>query len=124
MADGFCIQFVEPLYGQRKNKCLDEHHFLILPSKSENFGNVVLESMARSRPVLCSSNTTWANVEKLGCGFVFTPELESLMEALERASHLTRDDYDNICSGAFKFSKAFSKENLLKEYKNFYNELL
>jgi glycosyltransferase involved in cell wall biosynthesis len=46
------IHFVGPVYDGVKAWLLSRAAFMILPSYSENFGNVVLESLAHGRPVL------------------------------------------------------------------------
>ena len=45
--------------GEEKNKVIASNMALVLPSKSENFGNVVLEALAQGTPVIASKNTPW-----------------------------------------------------------------
>lgn len=46
------IAFVGPVYGEEKSALLSRALMLVLPSHSENFGNVVLEAMAAGCPVV------------------------------------------------------------------------
>lgn len=46
------VVFVESVSGERKEALFRQAAFLVLPSHSENFGNVVLEAWARARPVV------------------------------------------------------------------------
>lgn len=46
------VAFVGPAYGPTKQALLQRCTMLVLPSQSENFGNVVLEAMAAGRAVL------------------------------------------------------------------------
>lgn len=45
------IHFVGSVTGMKKDNLLQSAQLLVLPSLNENFGNVVLESLASSRPV-------------------------------------------------------------------------
>ena len=37
---------------------------MILPTFSENFGFIILESLARGLPVLTTKNTPWGDIKK------------------------------------------------------------
>jgi glycosyltransferase involved in cell wall biosynthesis len=65
------IQFIGPVYGDAKSWLLSRASFLILPSYSENFGNVVLEGLAHGRPVLMTPEVGVADiVYESGAGVV------------------------------------------------------
>lgn len=55
-----------------------EADLLFLPSRSENFGHVILEALSFSCPVLISSQTPWTNISDAGAGWCFS---------LDRPSH-------------------------------------
>ena len=72
------IQFVGPVYGGAKSWLLSRASFLIVPSYSENFGNVVLEGLAHGRPALMTPEVgVAADVRDHGAGVVAegTPEV-------------------------------------------------
>lgn len=50
------ISWVGDIQGDEKFKLLAESDLLILPSHTENFGNVVIESLSQGTPVMISSN--------------------------------------------------------------------
>ncbi len=82
--DVSAIQWVGPVYDDRKNQYLADADALVLVSHSENFGNVVIEAMAQSTPVLLSRNVGLSEwVEQNGLGWVVSPDLESLIAGLE-----------------------------------------
>lgn len=49
--------------------CLAEHHLLLLPSRSENFGHVIAESLQAGTPVLISDRTPWRGLAAEGAGW-------------------------------------------------------
>lgn len=59
------------LTGTAKFEHISESKCLILPSFSENFGNVVIESLAVGTPVITTNGTPWAHLVDLGIGLTF-----------------------------------------------------
>jgi glycosyltransferase involved in cell wall biosynthesis len=56
------ISFLGPVHGADKTALLQQATALVLPSYSENFGNVVLESWAAGRPVVVTPEVGLAEV--------------------------------------------------------------
>jgi glycosyltransferase involved in cell wall biosynthesis len=54
--------------GAEKYQLLAEADLLLLPSRQENFGNVVVEALAAGSPVAASRATPWEMLEQEGCG--------------------------------------------------------
>ena len=72
------IQFVGPVYGGAKSWLLSRASFLIVPSYSENFGNVVLEGLAHGCPALMTPEVGVGGIVRdYGAGVVAdgTPEI-------------------------------------------------
>jgi len=78
------VDFVGPVSGDAKDALLRGAAMLVLPSLSENFGNVVLEAMAQETPVVVTPEVGLAaEVEAAGAGVVTTPDaLTQMLEAL------------------------------------------
>jgi glycosyltransferase involved in cell wall biosynthesis len=53
----------------RVSEVLRRHDLLLLPTWGENFGHVILESLAAGCPVLISDQTPWRRLEQLGVGW-------------------------------------------------------
>jgi len=58
------LVFAGPVYGEKKDALLRSASLLVLPSHSENFGIVVLESLAMGRPVAVTAEVGLASVVK------------------------------------------------------------
>ncbi|MBV8545128.1 MAG: glycosyltransferase [Acidobacteria bacterium] len=79
------IEFRGPVSGEAKEVLLQTSTALVLPSHSENFGNVVLEAMAAAMPVIVSPEVGLANdVAQSGAGLVTSSAPESLAEAIRK----------------------------------------
>ena len=55
--------------GEAKWDFLRSADVLVLPTHSENFGIVVVESLTVGVPVLTTQGTPWADLEKYQCGW-------------------------------------------------------
>jgi glycosyltransferase involved in cell wall biosynthesis len=77
------VRFCGPVEGADKAALLRGARALVLPSRSENFGNVVLEAMAVGRPVVVTPEVGLAPVvREEGAGLVVEGAPTALAEAL------------------------------------------
>ena len=73
------VLFLGPVYGARKAAFLKRASALVLPSYSENFGNVVLEAMGAGCPVVVTPQVGAADlVRETGGGVVLEGQPETL----------------------------------------------
>ncbi len=110
------IVFAGPVYGVDKQLLLREAAALVLPSHSENFGNVVLEAMAAGRPVVTTPEVGAASIvsdckagvvvegdpPSLGAGIrtlLADPESAAAMGRRGRNAVLTRFSWDEVAKG-------------------------
>ncbi|GAB2552758.1 glycosyltransferase [Spirosoma aerophilum] len=109
------VRFVGSVEGELKQLLYADAHLLILPSHSENFGNVVIESLAQGTPVIASTHTPWQVLHEERAGRWVSNDPESLRQAIEpfigmpasaydqyriRALRLARRDYDITTNSA------------------------
>jgi glycosyltransferase involved in cell wall biosynthesis len=79
------IDFRGPVVGGAKDELLRTSTALVLPSLSENFGNVVLEAMAVGMPVIVTPEVGLANdVQSAGAGIVTSNQPAALSAAIRR----------------------------------------
>jgi glycosyltransferase involved in cell wall biosynthesis len=95
------VNFMGPIFGQRKNEFLKNAEILVLPSHNENFGNVVLESLACKRPVAVSRHVGLAaDIEKANAGIIISDnpsemgqEIAKILSDKERLTQMGENGY-------------------------------
>lgn len=104
------ILLAEPVTGAAKQRLLREARCLLLPSRFESFGNVVLEALDERTPVLVSTETPWedlpaglgrwlprdAGIWAREIASLLTPETKRETDPEERAGYLARFDEARI----------------------------
>jgi glycosyltransferase involved in cell wall biosynthesis len=79
-----CVSFVGMVTGNARELLFHTSDVLILPSFKENFGNVVVEALARHVPVIASTGTPWRDLEVFNCGLWVNNTPEALADAIKR----------------------------------------
>ena len=74
-----------------------------MPSFSENFGNVVLESLSFSTPVIASKHTPWSDLIKYKCGCWTENEVINIQESLVFLLTMERDEYILYAKNSYNF---------------------
>lgn len=81
--------FREPVYGEKKDRLYKDSDLFVLPTFSENFGSVIVESLANGTPAICTKGAPWAELEERGCGWWIDIGVEPLKDTLEKAMSLS-----------------------------------
>lgn len=106
------LGFVE---GPSKETAFAKARYLVMPSRVENFGNVVTEALARGIPVIASRSTPWINLKNNNCGDWIEASPEALMNSVMQ---LDRASWVSLSEKAKKYSLSFSWQSMAKEFRN------
>ena len=113
------VQFTGRLEGVAKNRAFANARCTILPSFSENFGAVVVESLAQSTPVIASTGTPWELLETYGAGIRTGNDPESLGAAIDRFMLMPEDTYENCRRNAYRLvCERFGSGRNAADYEN------
>jgi len=85
---GNSIEFLGPIYDSAKDRLFAEAAFSVLPTHSENFGSVVIESLAQGTPVICTKGAPWRDLVDYNCGWWIDIGVEPLVKTLTEALQL------------------------------------
>jgi glycosyltransferase involved in cell wall biosynthesis len=64
-------------------EAMQQFQVFIMPSKSENFGHAIMEALSAGKPVITTTTTPFADLEKANCGFAIDPD--QLVEGLQKS---------------------------------------
>jgi glycosyltransferase involved in cell wall biosynthesis len=78
------VQFHAHVDGDEREAMFARAAAFVLPTYSENFGNVVGEAMIRGLPVITTTGTPWTVIAERNLGWYVEPTLESLKGALAK----------------------------------------
>lgn len=86
------FEFPGPVYGVEKERLMADADLFVLPSLSENFGSVVIESLAQQTPVIATTETPWNELPRYGCGWCVDVGVAPLAKALKEAISLSDEE--------------------------------
>jgi glycosyltransferase involved in cell wall biosynthesis len=121
------VIFKEPVYNeQEKINIFQRSDLMILPSKNENFGLSICESLLAGLPVLCSNQTPWLELNELNAGWCLDlNSVKKISEALKKISILNDNDLNQISNNAKNYSEKFNLEKVvINKYISMYKNIL
>jgi glycosyltransferase involved in cell wall biosynthesis len=87
------IIFTGAVYGEAKSWLYRHARFFILPSHSENFGDVILTALANGVPAIATIGTPWQCLPTAQCGWWIEPTPEALADTLAQAMTMPPGQY-------------------------------
>ena len=114
-----------PIFGaQQKKEIFKKYDFSILPSKNENFGFSILESLRHSLPVVTNTNTPWSEINNYDAGCYIIDEFEVLKETLFKVFNYSNEEIFKKSQNAYKLSKQYEWRSIIKKYEDMYSTLI
>ncbi|MDB4192957.1 glycosyltransferase [Candidatus Pelagibacter sp.] len=118
------IFFHEPIFSEKKKQeVFNESDLFILPTKSENFGYVILESLRAGLPVLTTNKTPWNNILESNAGWIIDDNILSLEKSLEKILLLDKKEFETKSKNAIKLCKKYLWSTVLPSYVSLYKNL-
>ena len=101
------VEFLGLVTNKEKDMLYAGAKCLLLMSKSENFGNVIVEALSQGTPVIASKGTPWQQLDDKGAGWWIDAEPEQVALAVEKVLALNEDEYAKMRGSAYAFSREF-----------------
>ena len=119
------VTFRGPEYGDEKWALLRQSSLLVLPSHSENFGNVVAEALSQGVPVIASQGTPWHDLVTHDCGWWAATTVMGIKEALTLAIGMEPHALAAMGQRGMNWSRStFTAEVAAKQMLRHYQDLL
>ena len=119
------INFLKPVYKDKKKKSLfDQYDFLVLPTFNENFGMVILESLARGLPVLTNYNTPWNKIKSYNAGWFIGNDYKELLNCLRKIFKSKINIFNKKSINAIELARNYSWNRLVNDYVGMYKRVL
>ncbi len=98
------IKFLGVVTGLEKQELYASSYFTLLPSLTENFGNVVVESLAQGTPVIASVGTPWRSLQEQNAGFWVETSSDNFLRVIEAAIRLAKHEYLEMRTQALRMA--------------------
>ncbi len=118
------VRFVGQVEGAEKGRLLANARFTFMPSHSENFGIVVLESLAQGTPVVASHHTPWSSLETEKVGFSTGNSPDELADAFDKVIAMSDEEYEGYrVRGKTYVRREFDIRDNIEKWIDFYKQL-
>jgi glycosyltransferase involved in cell wall biosynthesis len=115
------VRFTGEIPNDQLPAIIAQHHIFALPTKGENFGHAIFESLAAGRPVVISDQTPWRNLSEVQAGWdISLQQTEKFTEVFQQVLAFSQAEYDTWSYKAWQFTKGFVQKDDLKKI---YNDL-
>ena len=116
------LNFMGPIPSENILNTLAQYDLFFLPTRGENFGHVILESLQAGTPVLISDQTPWKNLEYLKVGWDLPLESqEQFVKTIEGMVNLQIEEFVKLSENAIRFSEDYAtSEKLIEENKKLF----
>lgn len=99
------VNFQGAVSYERVAETFAKSHFFLFPTRGENFGHVVIESLAAGTPVILSDQTPWRELEKENVGWDL-PLADELKwrNSVQRCVEMSEAEYKEMARSARNFA--------------------
>ncbi len=115
------VFFIGEIQGEEKINFLANADLFVLPSHSENFGNVYIESLATGTPIIASRRTPWNEVIEYDCG-EWVPN--SIYETSRAMLRVLERDRELMSVNSKKLAMRYDWEQVADKFHNVFKSLL
>lgn len=102
------VNYKGSIDGDKIPETLKNYHFLLMPSKGENFGHSILESLMAGSPVIISQNTPWRDLTNSKAGWdISLKTKKEFKKILKLCLEMGNNTYREWSKGAFYKAQSF-----------------
>jgi len=119
------IKILKPIFNNyKKYKLFNYYDFFVLPTKSDPFAMVILESLSQGLPVLTNVNTPWNYIKTYNAGWFIKDSYLELKKNLNIIFNTSKSQFNIKSKNAIYLADKFNWKYISKEYNQMYLNLL
>ena len=105
------VNYMGPIENENVNDMFQNYDLFFLPTKGENFGHVILESMSAGTPTLIADTTPWKNLEEFGVGWdISLSSPNDFANAIEKMFQLDEKEYLKMRSSVRNYAEKVTND--------------
>jgi len=112
------IVFLGNIDGDSKFNLYANAYFSILVSHSENFGNVVIESLSQGTPVITAKGTPWKQLGYKRAGFWINNDVQNIAKCIDEVIQMRDEDYQQMRKNAYNLAIEFDAYSNIDKWIN------
>lgn len=111
--DGTTIKYAGERTPDQVLDTLSSYHASVLPTRGENYGHAIIESLCAWRPILISEFTPWTDLGDAGCALPL--EESKWHDTLQRWVNWSQFDFDQASEAAIGYFRRHVNMNQLSQ---------
>lgn len=118
------INFYNEIYPDDIPDTLSQYHVFFLPTKGENFGHAIVESMQVGLVPLISNNTPWINLEEVNCGWSIDLDFKEIfISTIDRLVLMDNTEFMEYSNNVRKYiGHKINNENSIMKYLDLFTQ--
>lgn len=94
------IQYKGNVSYDEVGQIIPQYHALLLPTKNENFGHTIVETLICERPVIISNQTPWSDINSYNAGWALELNENEFSKKIYELLMMDNEAFQNICHQA------------------------
>jgi len=95
LSENVSFQYKGVLKPQQIGETMSQYHALFLPTRNENYGHIIVETLQHSRPVILSDQTPWRNLQSEYVGFdISLDDKQKFIKSIGMLGRLNQSEFD------------------------------
>ncbi len=108
--------YKESIKSEKVMSTLQSYHGMFMPSTGENFGHIILQSLAAGCPVIISDRTPWKQLKNKNCGWDLPlNHPEKFAEVIDTFNQMPQETYDVLSKAAFAYGVQYINDPVIVE---------
>jgi len=100
----------------RVRDVFSQYDLFLFPTRGENFGHVILESLSVGTPVLISDQTPWVTDGKGGCTVKSLKDIFGFTSVIEKIAFSSSQEMESMREAAYDVAKAYINNTEMRKH--------